>query len=55
MQRSLIWIGLTLGSAIGSFLPSIWGASPLSFEAVLLGAAGGIAGIWAGYRISQAM
>ena len=35
------------------FLPLIWGGSELSMSGVLLGAVGGILGIWAGLKISQ--
>ena len=49
----MIWIGLFVGSTIGSFLPLIWGASELSMSGVLFGAVGGILGIWAGLKLSQ--
>jgi hypothetical protein len=52
-SKQMIWIGLFVGSTIGSFLPLIWGGSELSMSGVLLGAVGGILGIWAGLKISQ--
>jgi hypothetical protein len=46
-------ICMVVGSTFGSWIPSLWGAGWLSISSVLLGAVGGIAGIWAGYKISR--
>lgn len=53
MEKKLIWMGLFVGSLVGSFLPSLWGDSMLSMWSVVLSAVGGIAGIWLGYRLSN--
>ena len=53
MQKSLIWIGVAIGSTIGGLIPSLWGASMLSFSAILLSGLGGFVGIWAGYTLSK--
>ncbi|HUX81162.1 MAG TPA: hypothetical protein VMV38_02490 [Candidatus Paceibacterota bacterium] len=55
MQRSLIWIGIAIGSTIGSSIPLLWGASFLSFSSVILSALGGFVGIWAGYTVSKGL
>lgn len=52
-SKALVWVGLFVGSAIGSLIPLIWGASLLSFWSSIFGAIGGLLGIWAGYRLSQ--
>lgn len=52
-SKSLIMIGLVVGSTLGSCVPALWGAGGLSFASVLFGAIGGFLGIWAGYRISR--
>ncbi len=52
-SKSLIWIGMTIGSAIGGYLPLLWGGSLFSFTSIILTAVGGIAGIWTGYRLSN--
>ncbi len=52
-SRSIIYLFTIVGSAIGSYLPVLWGGSELSFSSVFLGAAGGILGIWAGFRLSR--
>ncbi len=52
-QKKLIWFGLFVGSAVGSFLPVIWGGSELSFSSIILSAVGGLAGIWFGFKMGQ--
>ncbi len=52
-MKQLVWIGMIVGSSIGGFIPTLWGAGFLSFSSILLSAAGGILGIWAGYKISR--
>jgi hypothetical protein len=52
-SKSLIMIGLVVGSTIGSYLPMLWGADWLSIASVLFGGIGGLLGIWAGYKVSR--
>jgi hypothetical protein len=52
-SKKMIWAGMMVGSAIGSFLPVIWGGDELSFSSLFLGAIGGFVGIWFGYKISR--
>ena len=52
-QKTLIFLGMTIGSAIGGCIPMLWGSGALSMSEVLLSAIGGIAGIWAGYKLSR--
>lgn len=52
-SKSLIWIGVTVGSTLGSLVPSLWGAGFLSFSSVLLTAVGGFTGLWFGYKLSD--
>ncbi len=44
-QKFLYYLAAFIGSAIGAYIPAIWGASLLSFSSVLFSAIGGIAGI----------
>ncbi len=53
MQQKLIWFGLAVGSALGSYLPVLWGESVFSMTSVLLSAVGGIFGIWLGYKVGR--
>lgn len=50
--KSLIWGGMFVGSSIGSFLPYLWGGDFFSYS--LWGAIGGLAGIWAGFKLAKA-
>ncbi|MES2059664.1 MAG: hypothetical protein V4438_01385 [Patescibacteria group bacterium] len=49
----MIWIGMTVGSLIGGFVPLLWGGDSFSFSGILWNAIGAIAGIYAGYRLSN--
>ena len=52
-KKTLIWIGLTVGSALGGYLPGLWGGDLISFSSVMLSTGGGIVGIWLGYRLGE--
>lgn len=52
-RKTLIWIGLFVGSTVGGFVPSLWGAGLLSFSAVITTAIGGILGIWFGLKFGE--
>ena len=50
-SKPFMWTGLIVGSALGGFLPSLWGASIFSLWSVILTAVGGIAGVWFGLKL----
>jgi hypothetical protein len=52
-RSKLIWIGLIVGSCIGGYVPSLWGADLISISGVIGSAVGGILGIWLGFRIGE--
>ncbi|MES2315536.1 MAG: hypothetical protein V4486_02245 [Patescibacteria group bacterium] len=52
-SKSLIWLFMGIGSTLGSYIPTLWGAGFLSMSSVILSAVGGIAGIWLGYKLSN--
>ena len=52
-KKTLIWIGLTVGSLAGGYLPVLWGGELISLSSVVLSALGGFAGIWFGYRFGE--
>ena len=52
-QKSLIWIGLFVGSTLGGMAPGLWGVGFLSYSSVLLTAVGGLIGIWIGFRLGK--
>jgi len=51
--KTLIWIGIFVGGAIGGYVPALWGASLFSFSSIIGNTIGGIAGVWAGWKLSQ--
>jgi hypothetical protein len=53
MTRSVIGLCSMIGLFVGGYLPMLWGASTLGVESLLLGALGGLAGVWAGAKLSD--
>jgi hypothetical protein len=52
-SKSLVWIGMFVGSAIGGYIPALWGDNFLTFSSVISTAVGGIIGIWIGFKLSN--
>ena len=52
-RKSLVWIGMTVGSAVGGYLPALWGGHLFSVSSLILSGVGGILGIWLGDRVSE--
>ena len=52
-DHPLIWIGLFVGSTVGSIIPNLWGADMFSMSSILLGGLGAFAGIYIGFKLSQ--
>ncbi len=52
-MKQAVWVGMIVGSGVGSFIPTLWGAGMLSFSSVIFSALGGFLGIWIGYKVSQ--
>jgi ABC-type antimicrobial peptide transport system permease subunit len=53
MRKTLVFIGLTVGSTVGGYVPSLWHASYFSFSGILFSVIGGIAGIIAAFKIRE--
>ncbi len=51
--KSLIWIGMGLGSFVGGYVPSLWGADMISFSGLFGSFIGGFVGIWGAYKLHQ--
>ena len=51
MDKKIIILGMVLGSAIGGYVPVIFGANVLSLSSIICGAIGGILGIWLSFRL----
>lgn len=52
-QKGIIMICLVVGSIIGGFIPSLWGAGSFSMSSILFTGVGGLAGIYLGFKISN--
>jgi hypothetical protein len=53
-RKTVIWIGLGVGSTVGSLIPALWGGDALvGFSSIILSAVGGIVGIWAGWKVAN--
>ncbi|MDB5161364.1 MAG: hypothetical protein JWO96_744 [Candidatus Saccharibacteria bacterium] len=53
MSKGLIYLFITVGGIIGSYIPVLFGASGLSFWSILGGTVGGIAGIFAAIKFNN--
>ncbi len=51
-QKAIIMFGFILGSTIGGFIPTFWGASFLSFSSLIGNTLGGILGIYIAYKLA---
>lgn len=52
--KAWVTLGLIVGSIIGGYIPALWGDNSLfSVTSILFSTAGGLTGIWAGYRAFQ--
>jgi len=51
-SRAFIWMGVFIGSTIGSLIPGLWGDGAFSYSSVLLGGAGAFVGLWIGFKMS---
>lgn len=53
MSKSLLIFGMVVGSTIGGYIPSIFGAGLFSFFSIFCSAIGGFLGIWIAYRLMR--
>jgi hypothetical protein len=51
-RKKLIILGMVIGSFAGGYAPSLFGVDDLMIS-ILGSTAGGILGIWIGYKLSQ--
>ena len=49
--KGAVWAGLFIGSALGGFVPMLWGGS--AFAYILWSTIGAVLGIWAGFKLAQ--
>jgi uncharacterized membrane protein YeaQ/YmgE (transglycosylase-associated protein family) len=51
--KKIIFAGMIVGSFLGGWVPSLWGAGGFTMSAMVGSAVGGLAGIWIGWKVSQ--
>jgi hypothetical protein len=50
MSKSVMMLGMIIGSTVGEYIPTLFGAGSFSFISIMGGIAGGILGMWLTYR-----
>jgi uncharacterized membrane protein YeaQ/YmgE (transglycosylase-associated protein family) len=51
--KTLIWWFLFIGSLVGGYIPTWFGASVFSLSALFWSTVGSFIGIWVGYKIGK--
>lgn len=51
--KVLVTIGVIIGSLLGGYIPTLFGAGLISYSSVFFSGVGAIAGIWVGYKLSN--
>lgn len=51
--KFLVFLGMTIGSIIGGYIPMLWGAGFFSYSSVLFSGVGGILGVIIAYKLSS--
>lgn len=54
-QKFVIYFSLTVGATIGGYIPALWHDGIFSMWSVILSAVGGLAGVYVGFKINQAI
>jgi uncharacterized membrane protein YeaQ/YmgE (transglycosylase-associated protein family) len=52
-SQKMVWLGVFVGSALGGFIPSLWGADMFSLSSFVGSTLGAFAGIYLGFKLSQ--
>lgn len=53
MRKTLVGIGLVVGSVVGGYIPILWGANLFSYSSLFGNTIGAIAGIYITYRLTE--
>jgi hypothetical protein len=51
-RKTIVMFGMIIGSTIGGFIPSLWGAGSLSYSGLIFSALGGFGGIFLAYKLT---
>ncbi len=53
MSQKMIWLGMLVGSTAGGYVPSLFGAGLFSGWGIFGSVIGGVAGVFAGYKLGE--
>jgi uncharacterized membrane protein YeaQ/YmgE (transglycosylase-associated protein family) len=51
--KTLVRLGILIGSTVGGYVPTFFGAELLSFSALFGSLIGGIVGVWIAYKVDE--
>ncbi len=51
--KTMVFIGMTVGSIVGGYIPVLFGASLLSISSLIGNTIGALVGIYIGYKLSS--
>jgi hypothetical protein len=54
-MTKIVWLGAFVGSAIGGYIPCLFGADMISMEGIGGSIVGGVVGIFAAYKLGQVL
>ena len=52
-SKKLTYLFMSLGGALGGYVPSLWGDNYFSFSSVLFGAIGSMVGIYIAFKLTH--
>ena len=52
-RKSMIMLGMIIGSVAGAYTPMLWGADVFSMTSLLGSFVGGVLGIWLVYKLTS--
>ncbi len=52
-RKFLIYLGVIVGSGLGSLVPKLWGAGLLSSWGILFSSVGAFVGFYVGYKLGE--
>ena len=53
MGKKLVWLGVFVGSTLGGYVPTLFGADAISLWGLLGSTVGGIAGVFLGLKSEE--
>lgn len=52
-RKSIIFLGMFIGSIVGGYIPVLFGVDLLSFTSILGNGIGGLAGVFIAYKLTS--